>query len=1331
MNFNEYDVYRNIITRRSGFNPANSERNYTRLVFNFKPNDDWANCAIITASFFRSAAQIVTSTAGLNAELKAEFQIPAEFLSAHHKKIFVALQGSYTGENEEEITISTNQVCINLVSGIIVEERTSQRLYESLIALLNGKITNFLSTVSNIRSELIGLLNGKIDNANNAVKSNHIEPGAIKTSHIEPGAVTAEKLSLSYKEDVTEEIEGAIEEHFDSIVAPTMRSQNEALRNHNTRLNTVEQELGNKLDDETDVIETNHIQNGAVTADKIADKIARVELPASFVIGLDGATHKRFPELNTTNKVLTIPKAMTLIMRSGQNINLAPSGAVTVSYSNVSGSSIKVLYNLNTNTFNAVGADYAAGNNEVLICTIRDSSSFGFADHGMSISCPYIIDGKLFGVNLSNYIDDNSITEAQLSTAYKQSVQTLLNGKISTSDKVAKIEPLATLVTALDGATHGRFPELDTTNKTLKIYKSTLLALRNGQNIDLAPSGAVSINYSDISSSAIKIYYNLTSNSFSAKAASYSSGANDVLICTIRDETGFGLTEHGMSISCPYIIDGKLFGVSLVDYIPNGSITGSKLATAYKLSVQNSIDKINTYASGINSNVNSLKRLSLINLIKSATFEKGTLNNGVEAVSSTRIRSAFINISDVRSLQVSANSGYKYCLHFYDSNGTFVSSSFGNIYWHWVDWQTESYFIPILPAVKYVRIVISDTSNSENITLNDSSKIKVMADYSEYRQFQFLNNYCGKLQESIVPHNNWVNAATDGGSGFDYNSTRICSGLIELPKSGIININTATGYEACYVVYNENMTRIKATEYSTSCTAEIGNNYKWIVIFVKVDSGSNVDISPNAGSNCTISYIPTDNMQFVENTATSAATSAATNAVTNAENIQHIDDIVTNPTVDISWEYGILWQNAEGDSTTRIRSSYIPVGKGTRVRCATGYQHIVFEFDLQKNWISNNNSWTPNEIVVDQDCLIRITIEKADHSTISESEINTIGNSETIIRELPQFIADNVLDFSDRIPSYYQLQLKTAIDSALNNIVTAGINGESFVFISDTHEEANAKHSPALIKEITKHINVDKIICGGDMIEGGSRTTIIKKLNDFVSAFKRAGKFFVAYGNHDGNTIWTGADESDYFTKGETYALMQKQSDFDVQYGDLCYYYFDNPTTKTRFIVLDTGIYADLDSAQQTWFENTLNNMPNGYHALIFAHIIYKSKPDVTPHIGMGASDLKRTDFMDEICTICDNFNSSNNDKTVEAIFGGHTHFDANFETNGHIPIVIIDCDARTTMSADDQGNRDAVVGTITEQCFDIVTVDYGAKKVECVRIGRGSDRTISYSEGE
>lgn len=709
MNFNEYDVCRNVIARRSGFNPANSERNYTRLVFNFKPNDDWANCAIITASFFRSAAQIVTSTAGLNAELKAEFQIPAEFLSAHHKKIFVALQGSYTGENEEEITISTNQVCINLVSGIIVEERTSQRLYESLIALLNGKITNFLSAVSNIRSELIGLLNGKIDNANNAVKSNHIEPGAIKTSHIEPGAVTAEKLSLSYKEDVTEEIEEAIEEHFDLIVAPTMRSQNEALGNHNTRLNTVEQELGNKLDDESNAVHTAHIENGAVTAEKLA-----------------------------------------------------------------------------------------------------------------------------------------------------QSVQNTIDGKADKTDKVFKAAHMGVLMPALRGG----FPDFSTSDKTLTLRQGTQLMLEgiesSEQVKELAPNGDTTIYCNSISSSAIKIYYNLQDEEFNVLEYNGVPTANDILICAIRDVSRYSSPDNGISISCPFTIDGKLFGVNLIDYIANGSITEGKISTAYKQGVQSSINALSAsfqnVVNGLSTNINAVKKMSLTNLIKGVTFEKGELINGVEAVSTTRIRSAFINISDVRYLQISVTTGFKYNIHFYKSDGTFIRNDAGTFYYApQVNWNTEDKCIPVFPAVKYMRIVIAPTSNADTITLDDSNKVKVMADYSLYREFENITNYCGKLQESIIPHDVWANGVFEN-NVITYHTKRLWSGLIELPESGTIKINAATGYQVKFAIYDENMTNVLEANWATNQNVEIHNTYKWIVVCVATSNDG--VISPNEGSNCTISYIP-------------------------------------------------------------------------------------------------------------------------------------------------------------------------------------------------------------------------------------------------------------------------------------------------------------------------------------------------------------------------------------------------------------------------------------------------------------------------------------------
>lgn len=318
-------------------------------------------------------------------------------------------------------------------------------------------------------------------------------------------------------------------------------------------------------------------------------------------------------------------------------------------------------------------------------------------------------------------------------------------------------------------------------------------------------------------------------------------------------------------------------------------------------------------------------------------------------------------------------------------------------------------------------------------------------------------------------------------------------------------------------------------------------------------------------------------------------------------------------------------------------------------------------------------------------------------------------------------------DWEEEIPDYFDSEIDSAIETARDNIFSCGINGDSFVFISDIHWQSNEKNSPALIKKAVDNLNLDKIICGGDLIGGGEKTANMALLSDCVNAYKDITRFYCLFGNHDSNTIGA-PSTADNFTKSEVYALEQKQSDFVMNYGEPCYFYFDNPTTKTRYICLDTGLEGSaLPSAQSDWLTATLNSTPDNYHILVFAHIIYL--PTNSYHVGITKDEVYRSAFMVTVCNMLDTFNTNNQNKKVEAIFGGHMHFDADFTTTGGIPIVLIDCDARLTFTETTPGSGTAnhAAGTINEQCFDIVSIDYANSTIKCTRVGRGSDRTITY----
>ena len=179
MNVITLDVYKNTVRKHDGFNPTESEKNYTQLLFRFQQDDEWAKCNIITASFFLSADEIVKSDAELLAEdLTSTFSIPTEF-TGRRGTLYVGLQGIYS-DGEDNITISTNIIAIDRTKGTIIQEGAPQNLYEKLIVLWN-------KYVKQIDDEIVQ----KIDPTVIAYLAEHPE----LTTTVQNGAITESKLA--------------------------------------------------------------------------------------------------------------------------------------------------------------------------------------------------------------------------------------------------------------------------------------------------------------------------------------------------------------------------------------------------------------------------------------------------------------------------------------------------------------------------------------------------------------------------------------------------------------------------------------------------------------------------------------------------------------------------------------------------------------------------------------------------------------------------------------------------------------------------------------------------------------------------------------------------------------------------------------------------------------------------------------------------------------------------------------------------------------------------------------------------------------------------------
>ena len=85
------------------------------------------------------------------------------------------------------------------------------------------------------------------------------------------------------------------------------------------------------------------------------------------------------------------------------------------------------------------------------------------------------------------------------------------------------------------------------------------------------------------------------------------------------------------------------------------------------------------------------------------------------------------------------------------------------------------------------------------------------------------------------------------------------------------------------------------------------------------------------------------------------------------------------------------------------------------------------------------------------------------------------------------------------------------------------------------------------------------------------------------------------------------------------------------------------------------------------------------------------------------------------------NVDFTNSTNTLICHISGHSHKDESHISNGVLSISTT-CDAYYQ----DDGHG-AATGTVTEQAFDVFCIDYDAKTINAIRIGRGTNRSWTY----
>ena len=332
------------------------------------------------------------------------------------------------------------------------------------------------------------------------------------------------------------------------------------------------------------------------------------------------------------------------------------------------------------------------------------------------------------------------------------------------------------------------------------------------------------------------------------------------------------------------------------------------------------------------------------------------------------------------------------------------------------------------------------------------------------------------------------------------------------------------------------------------------------------------------------------------------------------------------------------------------------------------------------------------------------------------------------------------------VPVYYDSYLANIIAKVNRNRMERGCD-EGFLFFTDPHVKSNFRQSGRLIARLVRETGIERVLCGGDLTEAfGEEYPADKDAVDFaIDAFRSdwvkpiraaGGRLYCAKGNHDFTVRHSFKQEDG--SKGFTYPgsvarklIVDEWSEGDVVTNPddptACYYYFDVPAAKVRYVVADTtdtesagdvgwGVRYGMHEAQLKWLEKVaLGTLPKGYAVLAVQHI------PVTDVAG-SANDRKLFADYRHLLEAC----AAGGHLVVD--FAGHCHGETQTWEKG-VSHLSEPCDAAYR----DYEYRSAFCGklpvkargTVYEQTFDIVQLS-ADRRILCVtRVGGGQDRIV------
>ena len=369
----------------------------------------------------------------------------------------------------------------------------------------------------------------------------------------------------------------------------------------------------------------------------------------------------------------------------------------------------------------------------------------------------------------------------------------------------------------------------------------------------------------------------------------------------------------------------------------------------------------------------------------------------------------------------------------------------------------------------------------------------------------------------------------------------------------------------------------------------------------------------------------------------------------------------------------------------------------------------TYSYDEEENWTTFRKCFKlPKEYTFTKECYFRIEVRRL--AVSSKKAIDEAGSLVQLIRrETP------VYAWMKEYDKVYGEELEAVKKRAA---AVAG-RGPSFVLMSDSHVAVGGTWPCTVmtVGDITRTLSADKSFKGiihlGDLTDGLlPRKMSEAYISHYMNDLKDQGTplMFLA-GNHDYNYF---KGNPDYFKKADIerlYGVQNRCIDYEEGLRLIMLESFD-PVKKPRY---------GFDENTLDFLEKELAHTPKGYAVLVLAHI----PPVRRLHFWGKIRGEKR------LLKLLRLYARSGRGPLIGYIHG-HNHGEL-IDGNESFPIIGVGCGKCESFEGKKPaGSRvyERRVGTVSQEMWDVLTVDLQKRQLIFTRFGAGDDKIVDCTTG-